>query len=320
MAAAFAQELTPLPDAELLAVGSRSEASARRFAERHDVPRAYHSWARLAGDPDVDVVYVATPHAAHHAAVRLCLDAGKHVLCEKPFTLNAAEAAELVALARARGLFLMEAMWTYCLPAARRVAALVRAGAIGEVRCVQADLGFVAPADPTHRLRHPQAGGGALLDAGVYPVALAHLILGAPDHVEAWADLTPEGVDETTGAVLGYDSGAVATLSCSIGAENAGAASVSGTKGRIDLPRGFLSADGCTLTGRGLPGGAWVMQDPSSAGRGDRARCRVGGCGDSWRGARAHGPLGLGHAVARRGLRRRVRPAGAVVRPVGDHR
>lgn len=251
MAAAFARELALLPDAELLAVGSRSQASARRFAERHHVPRAYDSWARLAADPDVDVVYVATPHAAHHAAVRLCLEAGKHVLCEKPFTLNAAEAAELVALARARGLFLMEAMWTYCLPAVRRVAELVREGAIGEVRCVQADLGFVAPADPTHRLRDPRAGGGALLDVGVYPVALAHLILGAPDHVAAWAVLTPEGVDETTGAVLGYDGGAVATLTCSIGAENAGAASVSGTKGRIDLPRGFLSADGFTLHRRG---------------------------------------------------------------------
>ncbi|MBD0841744.1 Gfo/Idh/MocA family oxidoreductase [Streptomyces sp. TRM68416] len=266
MAAAFAQELAPLPDAELLAVGSRAQASARRFAERHDVSRAYGSWAGLAADPDIDVVYVATPHAAHHPAVRLCLDAGKHVLCEKPFTLNAAEAGQLVATARARGLFLMEAMWTYCLPAVRKIAALVRAGAIGEVRCVQADLGFVAPSDPGHRLRDPRAGGGALLDVGVYPVALAHLILGAPDHVEAWAGLTPEGVDETTGALLGYDSGAVATLTCSIGAENAGAASISGTQGRIDLPRGFFAADGFTLHRRGT--GPETFRCPVSPGLG----------------------------------------------------
>jgi predicted dehydrogenase len=251
MAAAFAAELEQLPDAELVAVGSRSGASARRFAERYGVPRAHGSWAELAADPDVDVVYVATPHSAHHVATALCLEAGKHVLCEKPFTINSGEAAGLVALARARGLFLMEAMWTYCLPAVRRTVELIRDGAIGDVRCVQADLGFVAPPEPTHRLRDPAAGGGALLDVGVYPVSLAHLILGAPDHVAAWARLTPDGVDETTGVLLGYDSGAVTTLNCSIAAESPMAASISGTKGRIDLPNGFFFAKGFTLHRRG---------------------------------------------------------------------
>jgi predicted dehydrogenase len=251
MAAAFAKALEALPDAELVAVASRSEASARRFAERYGVPRAYGDWARLAADPDVDIVHVATPHSAHHAAARLCLEAGKHVLCEKPFTLDAAQAADLVRLARERGLFLMEAMWTHCLPAVRRIAALVREGAIGDVRCVQADLGFVAPADPTHRLRDPAAGGGALLDVGVYPVSFAHLILGPPDHVAAWARLGPEGVDETTGVVLGHAGGAVATLTCSIVADTPGTVSVTGATGRIDLPQGLFAGTGFTLHRRG---------------------------------------------------------------------
>ncbi|WP_166021056.1 Gfo/Idh/MocA family protein [Streptomyces chilikensis] len=251
MAAAFAEALRLLPDAELVAVGSRSQASARRFAERYGVPRAYGTWAGLAADPDVDVVHVATPHPAHHAAAGLCLEAGKHVLCEKPFTVSAAEAADLVRLARERGLFLMEAMWTHCLPTVRRIAALVRDGAIGDVRCLQADLGFVAPADPAHRLRDPAAGGGALLDVGVYPVSLAHLLLGPPGHVAAWAALTPEGVDGTTGVVLGHDGGAVSTLTCSIVADTPGTVSITGATGRIDLPDGLFSATGFTLHRRG---------------------------------------------------------------------
>ena len=266
IAASFAEELKLLPDAELVAVGSRSDASARRFAERYDIPRAHGSWAQFAADPDIDVVYVATPHSAHHAATRLCLEAGKHVLCEKPFTLNSGEAAELIALARERELFLMEAMWTHCLPAVRRVVELVREGAIGDVRCVQADLGFVAPPAATHRLRDPEAGGGALLDVGVYPVSLAHLILGAPDGIAAWAKLTPDGVDETTGVVLGYDTGAVATLSCSIAAETPATASISGTKGRIDLPNGFFFAKGFTLHRRGSA--SEEFRFPSSQGQG----------------------------------------------------
>jgi predicted dehydrogenase len=247
IAATFAEDLKLLPGAELVAVGSRSDASARRFAERFGVPRAYGSWAEFAADPDIDVVYVATPHSAHHAATKLLLQAGKHVLCEKPFTLDSADSAEPVALARERGLFLMEAMWTYCLPAVRRVAELVRDGAIGEVRTVQADFGIVGPPEPTHRLRDPGAGGGALLDLGVYPVSLAHLLLGTPDDIVAWAKLTPEGVDETTGMVFGYDSGAVATLNCSIAADSPVTASISGTKGRIDLPNGFFHAKSFTL-------------------------------------------------------------------------
>ncbi|MCX4822692.1 Gfo/Idh/MocA family oxidoreductase [Streptomyces sp. NBC_01142] len=244
IAAAFTADLQRMPDAEVVAVASRTEASATAFADRFAIPRAYGDWASLAADEDVDVVYVATPHSAHRAAAGLCLEAGKAVLCEKAFTLNAAEAAELVALARDRGRFLMEAMWMYCHPLVRRIAGLVRDGAIGEVRTVQADFGLAGPFAPGHRLRDPALGGGALLDLGVYPVSFAQLLLGEPDRVQADALLSPEGVDLNTGMLLGWsDAGAQALLSCSVTAGTPVTASVTGTAGRIEIPHGFFFPD-----------------------------------------------------------------------------
>ncbi|MFF5256797.1 Gfo/Idh/MocA family protein [Streptomyces leeuwenhoekii] len=240
IAAAFTADLVDLPDAEVVAVASRAEESARAFAERFGVPRAYGGWEGLAADEDVDVVYVATPHAAHRAAAGLCLEAGRNVLCEKPFTLNVREAAELVALARARGRFLMEAMWMYCNPLVRRLKELVDDGAIGDVRTVQADFGLAGPFPPAHRLRDPAQGGGALLDLGVYPVSFAHLLLGEPSEVTARAVLSPEGVDLQTGALLSWESGALASVHCSIAGGTATTASVTGSLGRIDIPSGFF--------------------------------------------------------------------------------
>ncbi|WP_049577081.1 Gfo/Idh/MocA family protein [Streptomyces sp. SBT349] len=246
IAGKLAGDLAPLPDAEVTAVGSRSPQSAEAFARRFGIPRAHGSWAALAADPDVDVVYVATPHNAHHAAVRRCLEAGKAVLCEKPFTRSAAQAEELVDLARERGVFLMEAMWMYCNPAIRRMAELVRNGAIGEVTAVHADFGIGGPLDPGHRLLDPALAGGALLDLGVYPVSFAHLVLGEPAEIAAWGRLRG-GVDVSTGMLLGYASGAVAALTCSLVADTARTAAVTGSRGRIEFPRGFFSPERFTL-------------------------------------------------------------------------
>ncbi|MFF4045776.1 Gfo/Idh/MocA family protein [Streptomyces chartreusis] len=240
IAAAFTADLVDLPDAEVVAVASRRQESADAFAERFGIPRAYGDWTSLAEDGDIDVVYVATPHSAHREAAGLCLEAGRHVLCEKAFTLNAREAAELVALAQARGSFLMEAMWMYCNPLVRRLKALVDDGAIGEVRHVQADFGLAGPFPPSHRLRDPAQGGGALLDLGVYPVSFAQLLLGEPSDVTARATLSAEGVDLQTGALLSWDGGALASLHCSIVGGTATAASVTGSAGRIDVPGGFF--------------------------------------------------------------------------------
>ncbi|MER5866891.1 Gfo/Idh/MocA family oxidoreductase [Kitasatospora sp. NPDC002040] len=253
IAAAFTEDLLTVPGAEVAAVASRAEGPARAFADRFGIPRAYGSWAELAADPDVDVVYVATPHAAHLDATALMLAAGKAVLCEKPFTLNLRQAEQLVGTARAEGRFLMEAMWMYLNPAVRRVAELVRNGAIGRVRAVHADFGFPTPVDPGHRLRDPAAGGGALLDLGVYPVSFAHLLLGEPEQVTAVAVLTPEGVDEHTAVVLGHADGALSLLSCSLVAEYGQRASVHGSTGRIELPTDFFHADGFVLHRDGKP-------------------------------------------------------------------
>ncbi|MEO3756610.1 Gfo/Idh/MocA family oxidoreductase [Streptomyces sp. B6B3] len=242
IAARFTEDLGTLPDAEVVAVGSRATASAESFARRFGIPRAHGSWAALAADPEVDVVYVATTQNAHHAAVAQCLRAGRAVLCEKPFTLNEAQAKPLVALARERDVFLMEAMWTYCNPVIRRMTELVRDGAIGEVKTVHADFGLAGPHAPEHRLLDPALGGGALLDLGVYPVSFAHLLLGEPAEVTAWGRLRG-GVDENTGMVLGYDSGALAVLSCSLVADTPQRGAVTGTRGRIEFPRGFFFAE-----------------------------------------------------------------------------
>ncbi|MFI8432590.1 Gfo/Idh/MocA family protein [Streptomyces sp. NPDC079020] len=240
IAASFTADVRAMPDAEVVAVASRTDASAKAFADRFGIGRAYGSWAELVADDTVDIVYVATPHSAHREAAGLALEAGKHVLCEKAFTLDARQAAELVALARERGLFLMEAMWMYCNPVIRRMTELVRDGAIGEIRTVQADFGFAGDFGPGHRLRDPALGGGALLDLGVYPVSFAQLLLGEPDRVQADALLSPEGVDLNTGMLLGWDSGATALLSCSIVGHHPTAATVIGTAGRIDFPHSFF--------------------------------------------------------------------------------
>ncbi|MEU6514063.1 Gfo/Idh/MocA family oxidoreductase [Streptomyces sp. NPDC046978] len=243
IAAAFAADLVDLPDAEIVAVASRTEESAGAFAERFGIPRAYGRWDALAEDPDVDVVYVATPHSAHRAAAGMCLEAGRNVLCEKAFTLNTREAEELVALAQERGAFLMEAMWMYCNPLVRRLKALVDDGAIGEVRSVQADFGLAGPFPPSHRLRDPALGGGALLDLGVYPVSFAHLLLGEPSDIAARAVLSEEGVDLQTGALLSWESGALASVHCSLNGGTPVTAAVTGSLGRIEVPQGFFYPD-----------------------------------------------------------------------------
>ena len=252
IAAAFTADLIDLPDAEVVAVASRTETAANAFAARVGIPRAYGDWGALAEDEDIDVVYVATPHSAHRTAAGLCLKAGRGVLCEKPFTLNVREAEELVALARDNGRFLMEAMWMYCNPLIRRLKSLIDDGAIGEVRTVQADFGLEGPFPPSHRLRDPAQGGGALLDLGVYPVSFAHLLLGEPSGISAQAVLSADGVDLQTALALSWDSGALAALHCSVTGGTGTTASVTGSRGRVDIPSGFFHPDRMVLhrTGR----------------------------------------------------------------------
>ncbi|MGW5640606.1 Gfo/Idh/MocA family protein [Streptomyces sp. NPDC003832] len=241
IAAAFTEDLLLLPDARVTAVGSRSTGSAQAFADRFGIPRAHGSWGELAADPEVDVVYVATPHAQHVAAATACLEAGKPVLVEKPFALSGDQARGLAELAQKQGLFVMEAMWTCLNPVVLRIAELVGEGAIGEVRALHADFGSRVDAPEDHRLWDPAAGGGALLDLGTYPVSFAHLILGVPETVAAHAGLSPRGVDEQTGILLGYRDGAMAVLTCGLLAVDERRATVYGTAGRIVIPADFYN-------------------------------------------------------------------------------
>jgi len=252
IANSFTEDLKLLPDAAIAAVASRTAPAAEAFAERHGITRAYGTWQELAQDRNVDVVYVATPHSAHHAAAKLCLEAGKAVLCEKPLTLTAAQAEDLFEIAQAGGVFFMEAMWTRANPVIRALTALLADGAIGEITAVTADFGVAGPFPPGHRMRAPELGGGALLDLGVYPVTFAHIVLGQPDTVTAWASLTPEGTDQNTGLILGYaKSGAIATLHCGFVGETSQRASVTGTRGRIEIPHHFFRPDRFTLVRSG---------------------------------------------------------------------
>jgi predicted dehydrogenase len=243
IAGQFARDLALLPDHEVVAVGSRTMERAKAFAAEHGIQRAYDTYTAVTEDPDVDIIYVATPHTDHLPTTRHALRNGTAVLCEKPFTVNAREARELVALAEEQGIFLMEAMWMRCNPLHLRLRELVESGAIGEPRAVHADLGFVAAYEPDGRLFAPSLAGGALLDVGVYPVALAHHLLGAPSTVTATGTLTSTGVDASVAISLGYDSGAVATLAGSIASTLPNAASVAGTDGWIELPPEFQHTD-----------------------------------------------------------------------------
>lgn len=235
IAESFAADLALVPDATLAAVASRTLTRARDFAGRHGAPRAYGSYAELAADPDVDVIYVATPHGRHVEDVLLCFEHGKAVLCEKALTLNARQAAELVAEARRRRLFFAEAMWMRCNPRIRRLLGLVRDGGCGDVRQVRADLGFVLPVDASARLVDPALGAGALLDVGIYPLTFAYLVLGEPDEIVASGARSSRGVDLNGGATLLYATGAIASISWTQIAWSDATASIAGAEGRIEV-------------------------------------------------------------------------------------
>ena len=229
----FAQGLLLLPDAELVAVGSRTPTSARRFAEAYGVPHRHASYESLAHDPEVDVIYVATPNPWHKDNALLCLEAGKAVLCEKPFALNARQARTVIRAARAKGLFLMEAMWSRFFPLMTKLRSLLGDGLIGDVQMLVADLCLHFDFDPADRRYALELGGGALLDLGVYPLSLASMVMGPPVGITAAGHLGRTGVDEQSCVVLGYDGGRMSTLYASIRVDSPIEALLIGTKGWI---------------------------------------------------------------------------------------
>lgn len=254
IAGSFAEAVTESTAAHVVAVGSRDAAKARAFADAHlgDDAATVHlhdTYAALVADPEVDVVYVATPHSHHHEHALLAIGAGKHVLVEKAFTRNTAEAEEVFAAARAQGVFVMEAMWTRFLPHMAALRAVIARGDIGEIVSLTADHGQYFDIPVTHRLLNPELAGGALLDLGVYPVSFAHDLLGVPRSISAVGQLTDTGVDGQVSIIFDYP-GQQALLHATLWSATPTVAAISGTKGRIEIEGAFYAPTSFTVIPR----------------------------------------------------------------------
>ncbi|MCJ7581719.1 MAG: Gfo/Idh/MocA family oxidoreductase [Candidatus Aminicenantes bacterium] len=233
IAAAMAKGLALVPDAHLAAVGSRTQKAADQFGLRFGIPKRYGSYEDLARDPEIDVVYVSTPHNLHYENCLMLINEGKDVLCEKPFTINAVQAAEVIALAREKKRFVLEAMWTRFLPAIVKVREILREGHLGEIRMFNASFGFKAAFDPLHRLFNPSLGGGALLDVGVYPVSFASMVFGEPSQISSQCFLGKTGVDEQAAVLFRYGRGQMAVLAAAVRTEIPQDAYIIGTEGTL---------------------------------------------------------------------------------------
>ena len=240
IANSFVEDLRYVPDAEVLAVGSRSQETADHFAEKHHIPRRYASYEALANDPDVDVIYIATPHSMHAENSILCMRAGKHVLCEKAFCITAAEAERMIAVAREQKVFLMEALVTRHFPVSRQVLQWIDDGQIGEVRMVQANRCVRGTFRPEQRHLNPQLGGGSLLDVGIYVIGFASMIYRKkPNRAVGYSYVADFGSDEQGATLLEYDNGALAMLSFALRTAAVNEAHIYGTRGYIKIPALF---------------------------------------------------------------------------------
>ena len=247
IANAFAAGLAELDDAETVAVASRAIDRADAFGEKFGIAHRHGSYEALAADPDVDVVYVATPHSRHEVDTLLFLEAGKHVLCEKPFALNVEQAQRMVDAARSRGRFLMEAIWSRFLPSYVELRRLLDAKVIGEPLVVESAFGFRAEMDPANRLFDLALGGGALLDLGIYTLQLVSLVLGPPVGVRAVARVGETGADEQVAAVLSHAGGGMGVVTAATRVGLAGTARISGSEGSITLPTPMHYAQSLTV-------------------------------------------------------------------------
>ena len=235
----FATDLKLVEDAELIAVGAREQSTAAAFGKDFPAQYVHGSYEALVSNPEVDVIYVATPHGLHHEHVMLCLKHKKAVLCEKAFAINYREAKEMIDFAKAQNTFIMEAFWTRFLPHYLKMKELIAQGKIGTIRYLNAEFGFIPTPPFPARLYEPALGGGALLDIGVYPIFLALDLLGKPDHINAVMTPASTGVDDQCAITFSYNSGVIAHLFCSFASNLATGADIAGDKGRIKLTHRF---------------------------------------------------------------------------------
>jgi dihydrodiol dehydrogenase / D-xylose 1-dehydrogenase (NADP) len=251
IATQFLEGLSNATGAQVTAVGSRAQDSAKIFGERFNIPNCYEGYENLVNDPELDVVYVSSPNTFHYEHSLSALRAGKAVLCEKPFTLNAHEAHELVHQARQRKLFLMEGMWTRFFPIMDRLRELLADRVIGEVHTLIADSGIRRSMETKERLFRLDLGGGALLDLGVYPISLASMIFGNPERIKVMAHFGEYEVDERMGILLGYPNGSLASLYTAIRTESPKEALILGSKGMIRIHANFITPTRLTITVNG---------------------------------------------------------------------
>jgi predicted dehydrogenase len=249
----FATALPLAGNARLRAVASRDLARAQSFANTHAAEQIYDSYEKLAADPMIDAVYIATPHGFHAEHALLCLRNGKAVLCEKPMALNAAEVSSMIAASRAHNAFLMEAMWTRFIPLTQQITEMIAAGKIGETKYIRADFGFFAPFQPAGRLYNLRLGGGSLLDIGIYPLFLCLYLLGKPDNIRAAGHLAPTGSDETCHALLTWNDGRSAVISSTLACQTSLTAEIAGTAGSIRIPTPWYKNDRLTWYPAGQP-------------------------------------------------------------------
>ncbi len=236
IAAQFATAMPHAAGGDVVAVASRTAEGAETFGDKFNIPRRHASYEALAADPSVDVVYVAGPHIRHATDTIAFLEAGKHVLCEKPLAVNHAEASAMVAVARSRGLFLMEAVWSRFLPAYTTLIDILATGSIGDPHMVDAELGFSVPVMPAHRLFDRALAGGALLDLGIYPLQLCSLVLGPVEHVQGLGTIGSTGVDEQVTAIATHKNGGLGIIRAAIRTQLASTARISSSSGSISLP------------------------------------------------------------------------------------
>jgi predicted dehydrogenase len=242
----FARDIRLVPKAALVSVASSDPKRAISFAERCKVPKAAESYFQILNDPEIDAVYIATIHPTHYNIAKDALIAGKHVLIEKPMTVNAAQAKALVSLSRTRGLFLMEAMWTAFLPVTQAVRQLAHSKAIGVIKSLEGRFCISTTEENAKRLHDPALGGGALLDLGVYPISYAHMILGSDFSGVSSVMNIINGVDQRTEIRLSYPGGAISNLSCDIINESPILFKISGDQGVIEVPH-FIGANSYTI-------------------------------------------------------------------------
>ena len=243
----FAEDLKLADGAVLQAVASRDAKRAKAFGKDFGAVSTYGSYEALVKDPEVDIVYIATPHVFHYPHAMLCLQHGKAVLCEKPFGMNAAEVEAMLTEAKARDVFIMEAFWTRFIPGIQKMLDLIQADTIGEIEYLRADFGFIGETDPKKRVYNKALGGGSLLDVGIYPVYLALLLMGAPEKIEASALFSSTGVDTHCAMLFNYAKGQKSILESSVIANTPTEALIFGTKGMLKLHHSFHHTQKITL-------------------------------------------------------------------------